>query len=208
MDTSQEDQDNLLIGKQILEKESAAILALSHALDSSFSRAVDLLVNCRGHVITSGVGTTGMIARRLAHLLCNVGCAALFLHAGDSLHGSSGAIKPTDVLVILSKSGETAETTQLAKIAFTKGAPILAITAHPQSSLGKLSRVVLAVQTPEDIDPYNGLMGVGSSLVSAALCDALVFAVWKLKGYSDQQFLHGHPGGVVAHLTEREPSSS
>lgn len=201
------DQQLLAIGQQILEKESAAILALSRALDSSFPRAVDLLVNCQGHVITSGVGTTGMIARRLAHLLCNVGCPALFLHSGDSLHGSSGAIRDIDVLVVLSKSGETSETTQLARIVSSKGTPIIAITACPQSSLGKLSTVVLTVQTPQDIDPYNGLMGVGSSLVSGALCDALVFAVWKHKGYSDQQFLNGHPGGVVAHLKGQKPFS-
>ncbi len=194
------DEDLQLIARQILEKEGKAIFALAELLSDSFTQAVNLLVNCQGHVITCGVGTTGMIARRLAHLLCNVGCASLFLHAGDSLHGSSGALRSSDVLVILSKSGETAETTQLAKIVHPRGTPIISITACPESSLGKLSTVILQIPPSDEIDPYDGLMGVGSSLISAALCDALVFAVWKRKGTSNQEFVNGHPGGIVAHL--------
>jgi arabinose-5-phosphate isomerase len=196
------EQEILSIGRQLLEKESAAILSLATMLDETFLQAVNYLVNCRGHVITSGVGTTGMIARRLAHLLCNVGCPALFLHSGDSLHGSSGAVRNEDILVLLSKSGETSETTLLAKIVYERHVPIIAITARPDSTLGKLSTVVLRVQSPDDIDPYNGLMGVGSSLVSAAMCDALVFAVWQCKGITAQDFLQGHPGGIIAHLKQ------
>ncbi|RCK72101.1 MAG: Arabinose 5-phosphate isomerase [Anaerolineae bacterium] len=199
------EQDILSIGRQLLEKESAAILSLATMLDQSFLQAVNYLVNCEGHVIASGVGTTGMIARRFAHLLCNVGCPALFLHSGDSLHGSSGAVRSKDILVLLSKSGETIETIQLAKIVYERHVPIIAITARPESTLGKLSTVVLKVQAPDDIDPYNGLMGVGSSLVSAAMCDALVFAVWHCKGMTTQDFFQGHPGGIIAHLSHPKP---
>lgn len=87
------EQEILSIGRQLLEKEIAAILSLAPMLDESFLLAVNYLLNCQGRVITSGVGTTGMVAHRLAHLLCNVGCPALFLHSGDSLHGSSGAVR-------------------------------------------------------------------------------------------------------------------
>ncbi|PWH19558.1 MAG: hypothetical protein DDG59_02695 [Anaerolineae bacterium] len=194
------EQRLLSIARQLLEKESAEILSLSTTLDDAFLRAVNYLVNCQGHVITSGVGTTGMVARRFAHLLCNVGCPALFLHSGDSLHGSSGAVRNQDVLVLLSKSGETIETIQLAEIVHQRQCPIITITARPDSTLGRLSTVVLKVHTPDDIDPYDGLMGVGSSLVSAAMCDALVFAVWQCKGMTTQDFFSGHPGGIIAHL--------
>ena len=195
--------------RRLLSIEAAAIAALADGLNGSaaaaFLQAVDLLVNCSGHVIVSGAGTTGMVARRLAHLLCNVGCPALFLHAGDSLHGSSGAVKDADVCVILSKTGETRETRELAEIIAARQGTIIAITANPQSTLAKLSRVVLLVLTPAEIDPYGGLMGVGSSLAAAALSDALVYAVLECKGASRQRFVSGHPGGVIEHLDEPSP---
>jgi arabinose-5-phosphate isomerase len=190
----------LSIARQALLAEGAAVQALANNLDESFTRAVELLVGCQGHVVTSGVGTTGMIARRLAHLLSNVDCPALFLHAGDSLHGSSGAIRSEDVVVLLSKSGETTETTQLAQIIKQRQTPIIALTARPASTLGKLSTVVIRVETPDEIDPFDGLMGVGSSLAAGAMCDALVFAVWQAKDATDEAFRAGHPGGVIAYL--------
>ena len=98
-----------------------------------WNRQFICLQNCKGHVIVSGVGTTGIVARRFAHLLCNVGCPALFLHAGDSLHGSSGAVKEEDVVVLLSKTGETMETCKLAEIVAKRGAPIITLTARPES---------------------------------------------------------------------------
>jgi arabinose-5-phosphate isomerase len=196
----------LEICRHLLAREAAAIAALASGLSAeagaAFLQAVELLVNCRGHVITSGAGTTGMVARRLAHLLCNVGCPALFLHAGDSLHGSSGAIKDEDICIILSKNGETRETRELAQIIAARRGTIIAITANPDSTLAKLSRVVLLVQTPPEIDPYGGLMGVGSSLATAAMCDALVYAVLETKGASPNSFLSGHPGGIIEHLDD------
>ena len=112
---------------------------LAEGLDESLEKAVYLLSECKGHVITSGVGTTGIVARRFAHLLCNVGCPALFLHAGDSLHGSSGAVKAEDVVVLLSKTGETVETCKMAEIVARRGAPIITLTARPESRIGQLS---------------------------------------------------------------------
>ena len=194
-------------GRSVILDASQMLVALADQLDESFSQAVDLLANCQGHVITSGVGTSGMIARRLAHLLSNVGCPALFLHAGDSLHGSSGAVRVQDVLVILSKSGETMETVKLARIVAERGAPMVVLTARLDSTLGRLSSVALRVETPAEMDPYDGLMSVGSTLAMGALCDALVFAVMDITGATKKQFLDGHPGGVVAHLNKKASHS-
>ena len=188
------------LGKEVLLAESRMLADLASQLDSSLEKAVYLLANCRGHVIVSGVGTTGMVARRFAHLLCNVGCPALFLHAGDSLHGSSGAIKADDVVVLLSKTGETTETCKLAEIVSKKGIPILTLTARPDSTIGKLSDVVLVVETSPDVDPYGGLMAVGSSLAMEAICDTLVFGVLEVKGTPKDQFVNGHPGGIIAKM--------
>jgi arabinose-5-phosphate isomerase len=193
--------DTILLAQRCLRLEAQAIEGLAGQIGDSFLKSVELIANCTGHVIVSGVGTTGIIAHRFAHLLCNVGCPALFLHAGDSLHGSSGAVRPQDLLVLISKTGETRETRELARIVVERKGRIIGITANPESTLAKLSTVVMLVNTPPELDPYNGLMGVGSSLATAALCDALIFAVLDYKGTSQEWFLRGHPGGVVEHIT-------
>ena len=125
----------LEIAMQALRAEAGAINSLAGQLGESFTQAAGMLAACQGHVITSGVGTTGMVAQRFAHLLCNVSCPALFLHSGDSLHGSSGAVKKDDLLFLLSKSGETKETCDLARIVAGRDCPIIALTARRKSTL-------------------------------------------------------------------------
>jgi len=190
------------LGKQVISAEAQVLQQLANQLDESFEKAVTLLAGCSGHVITSGVGTTGIVASRFAHLLCNVGCPALFLHSGDSLHGSSGAVKKEDVLFLISKTGETGETCDLARIVTERGSPIIALTSKPESTLAKLSRVVLFMDTPQNIDPYQGLMAVGSSLAMAAICDALVYGVLETKGTPREWFVTGHPGGIIHQLSK------
>lgn len=190
------------LAKEVILAEAKALESIAEHLDENFPAAVELLAECAGTVIVSGVGTTGTVARRFAHLLCNVGCPALFLHAGDSLHGSSGAVKTEDVLVLLSKTGETKETCQLAEIVHQRGTPIITLTAEPDSSIARLSQVVLTIKTPPDVDPYNGLMAVGSSLAMESVCDALVFSVLEVKGSSQERFVKGHPGGIINTLSE------
>jgi arabinose-5-phosphate isomerase len=190
------------LARNALLAEAAVIHSLAGQLGESFTQASAMLAACQGHVIPSGVGTTGMVARRFAHLLCNVGCPALFLHAGDSLHGSSGAIKKDDLLFLLSKTGETKETCDLARIVAARGSPIITLTARRTSTLAGLSSLVLLMDLPDEIDPYGGLMSVGSTLAMAAYCDALVYAVLELKGASRQAFIQGHPGGIISKLED------
>lgn len=192
----------LELGCRVLERESELLRQLASQLDASFEKAARLLADCQGHIITSGVGTTGIVARRFAHLLCNVGCPALFLHAGDSLHGSSGAVRSNDVLVLFSKTGETTETCQLAKLAKGRATPMLTFTAKPDSTIGRLSDVVIRVETPPEVDPYGGLMAVGSTMALDAICDSLIFAALELKGTPREQFVNGHPGGIIRSLHE------
>lgn len=192
--------DLLEFGRKMIRMEGEMLGQLAGQLDEQFPRAVKLLAECKGHVIVSGVGTTGIVARRFAHLLCNVGCPALFLHAGDSLHGSSGAVKPEDVVVLLSKTGETSETCKLAEIVKERNVPVITLTARPDSSIGRLSKVILKVETAPEVDPYGGLMAVGSSLAMEAVCDAMVFGVLEVKGTPQQDFVHGHPGGIISKM--------
>jgi arabinose-5-phosphate isomerase len=197
--------DAIQLAQEVILSEVKALQIVAEQLDSSFYKAVDLLASCRGTVVVSGVGTTGTVARRFAHLLCNVGCPALFLHAGDSLHGSSGAVKPVDVLFLLSKTGETRETCSLAEIVEVRGTPIISLTAEAESKLAQLSNVVITIKTPPDVDPFDGLMAVGSSLAMESVCDALVFCVLKAKGTQREYFVKGHPGGIINTLSEESP---
>jgi len=192
--------DAIAIARKTLQTESQALQLLSDQIEETFVDSASLLANCQGHIIVSGVGTTGMVGRRFAHLLCNVGCPALFLHSGDSLHGSSGAVKMEDVLFLLSKTGETSETCDLARIVSERGSPIITLTSQPESTLARLSTVILLINLPQEIDPYQGLMSVGSSLAMAAYCDALVYAVLELKGTPREWFVRGHPGGIINKL--------
>ena len=194
--------DTIELAKKALHAEADVLHRLADQLGESFSQGAAILANCKGHVIVSGVGTTGMVARRFAHLLCNVGCPALFLHSGDSLHGSSGAVKRDDVLFLLSKTGETKETCDLARIVSERGSPIITLTARAESTLARLSALALLMDLSPEIDPYEGLMSVGSSLAMAAYCDALVYAVLELKGTRRQAFVQGHPGGIINKLKE------
>ena len=193
--------DTKEIAKNILRAEGAMLNDLADQVDGSIIGAVDLLANCTGHVITSGVGTTGIVARRFAHLLCNVGCPALFLHAGDSLHGSSGAVKADDVVVLFSKTGETTETIKLADILVKRKTPIITLTAKPESTIGRLSNVTIKVETSPDVDPYGGLMAVGSSLAMEAVCDAMVYGVLEKKKTPAEHFINGHPGGIIRKMS-------
>ena len=196
--------DTIELSKKALHAEADVLHKLADQIGETFIQGADMLANCTGHVITSGVGTTGMVARRFAHLLCNVGCPALFLHSGDSLHGSSGAVKSDDVLFLLSKTGETKETCDMARVVSERGSPIIALTARSESTLTRLSTLVLLMDLPPEIDPYQGLMSVGSSLAMAAYCDALVYALLDLKGTPREAFIQGHPGGIIKKLKEEQ----
>jgi D-arabinose 5-phosphate isomerase GutQ len=192
--------DLIAIGRERMRQAGETLTLAAGQIDVSFERAALALVGCQGHVITSGVGATGMVAKRFAHLLSCIGCPALFLHSGDSLHGSSAAIRPEDLLFLISRSGETEESCKLVEIAAERKPVIIALTARPDSRLGRLGTIVIKLDTAAEIDPYGGTMAVGSSLAMAAYCDALVWAVLELKGTPKEEFVRHHPGGIVSHL--------
>jgi D-arabinose 5-phosphate isomerase GutQ len=194
--------DTIELSKKMLHTEADVLHKLADQIGETFIQGAVMLASCKGHIITSGVGTTGMVARRFAHLLCNVGCPALFLHSGDSLHGSSGAVKGEDMLFLLSKTGETKETCDMARIVAERGSPIITLTASGASTLARLSSLVLLMDLPAEIDPYGGLMSVGSTLAMAAYFDALVYAALELKGTPREWFVQGHPGGIISKLKD------
>lgn len=187
--------------KEVVQREANGVLSLVDQIDESFSKAAVRLLNCKGHVLVSGSGTSHAVARRMAHLLSCCGTPALPLDAGDSQHGLSGALTANDVLVALSKGGHTAEIISLVKVARERGAYVIAITEKPDSQLGIISDLVLKIIAPPDVDPY-GMVATGSSLFNAAFGDALCVVLLKLRGYSIEQFGKTHPGGAVGNKLE------
>mgnify|MGYP000847458672 CR=1 FL=1 len=187
--------------KEVIRREANGVLSLADQIDESFSKAAARLLNCKGHVLVSGSGTSHAVARRMAHLLSCCGTPALPLDAGDSQHGLSGALTANDVLIALSKGGHTAEIISLVKVARERGAYVIAITEKPDSELGALSDLVLKIVAPPDVDPY-GMVATGSSLFNAAFGDALCVVLLKMRGYSLEQFGKTHPGGAVGKKLE------
>ena len=190
------EQEILEIAANVIDIESRAVANLRDQLKPTLVEAAQAMLNCKGHVIVSGSGTSHAVALRFAHLLSCSGTPALFLHPGDSQHGASGAVRAEDVLVALSKGGETAEVNFLVNVARERGATVIGITEKPASTLGRLSNITLEIKAPDGVDPYD-MIATGSSLFNSAFCDALCVVLLNLRGYSLEQFGQTHPGGAV-----------
>jgi len=190
------EQKIMELATEVIHLESEAVANLVQQLKPSLAQAANAMLDCKGHVLVSGSGTSHAVALRFAHLLSCSGTPALFLHPGDGQHGAAGAVRAEDVLVALSKGGETAEVNFLVNVAKERGAIVIGITEKPASTLGKLSDITLEIKAPEGVDPY-GMIATGSSLFNAALCDALCVVLLDLRGYSLEQFGQTHPGGAV-----------
>ena len=190
--------------RQVIQQEAKAVEDLVPQLDTQLLRVVELLRQCRGHVLVTGAGTSRAVAERFAHLLSCCGTPAMFIHAADSLHGGAGAIKADDVMYIISKGGQSLEINQFAHLARQRGAKIIAHTENPASPLGQNSDAVLKVLTRAEVDPY-GMIATGSSLVNSAACDAICVLLLEIRGYSKADFAATHPAGAVGRkLAEEE----
>ncbi len=205
--------DIITRAQEVLEREAQAVQALAAQMAESdgnpLMEVLDLLINCQGHVLVTGAGTSHAMAQRFAHLLSCSGRPALCISAADALHGASGAITPNDVVFIISKGGHSTEVNQFAAIARERGAKLIAQTENPDSPLGRMSDAVYYVKTRSDIvDPY-GMIATGSSLVNGAAGDVLCVLLVELGEYSQEAFGKTHPGGAVGKkLTEEHREAS
>ena len=189
-------EEILDLAKATILRESEAVASLTAQLDEGFVAVARALLACEGHVLVAGSGTSHAVGARLAHLLSCCGTPAMFIHPGDSQHGLSGAVTARDVLIALSKGGETVEVNFLARLAKEKGAKVIALTEKPESTLGKAADLVWKVVAPQGVDPY-GMIATGSSLVKLAMGDALCVALLNMRGYTKEAFGKTHPGGAV-----------
>jgi D-arabinose 5-phosphate isomerase GutQ len=193
--------------REVVETEAKAVSALKDQLSADLVAVARLMLDCQGHVLTAGAGTSCAMAQRFAHLLACCGTPALFISAANSIHGGAGAISDKDIVYIISKGGQSTEINTFAQIAKGRGAKIIAHTERPESPLGKLSDAVVHVTATEDADPY-GMIATGSSLMNGAACDVLCVLLLELRGYTKEQFSHTHPGGAVGVKIEAEKRGS
>jgi arabinose-5-phosphate isomerase len=187
---------DLSLARKVLQTEAAAILALVDRLDARFVRAVDLLRDCRGRVVVTGMGKSGIIARKIAATLASTGTPAFFLHPAEAIHGDLGVIQAGDIVVALSHSGETDEILRLLETIRRGGAGIIALTGHPDSTLGQFADVTLDCHVAEEACPLN-LVPTASTTAALALGDALAMTLLVEKGFRAEDFANLHPGGKL-----------
>ena len=184
------------LARRVLETEAAAILALVDRLDERFDCAVQLLRQCKGRVILTGMGKSGIICRKIAATLTSTGTPALFLHPAEAVHGDLGVIQSDDVVVALSYSGETDELLQLLETIRRLGARLIVVTGDRASTLGQAADVALDCSVTEEACPMN-LVPTASTTAALAIGDALAMTLLVEKGFRQEDFASLHPGGKL-----------
>lgn len=182
--------------QRVLGIEANAIMALRERLDGLFTQALDILVECKGKVIVTGIGKSGHIGRKIASTLSSTGTPAVFMHPAEASHGDLGVVETKDVLIGISYGGEAQELQDLLRYSVRKGIKLIAMTAKLQSSLAKAATVVLDVGVKEEACPL-GLAPTASSTCTLALGDALAMALLKRRGFKEEDFAEFHPGGAL-----------
>ena len=187
---------DLALARKVLETEARAILALLPRLDGRFQRAVDILLSCRGRVILTGMGKSGIICQKIAATLASTGTPAFFLHPADAIHGDLGVVQRDDVVVALSYSGETDEILRLLEAIRRLGNKLIAMTGVPGSTLAQSADVYLDCGVTEEACPLN-LAPTASTTAALAMGDALAMTLLVEKGFRLEDFASLHPGGTL-----------
>ena len=169
---------------------------LADRLNGQFELAVELLLKCKGRIIVTGLGKSGIIGRKMAATLSSTGTPAFFLHAAEGIHGDLGLVKKGDVVIAVSKSGSTEEVFQLFPILRRIGVPIISLTGNSRSPMAEKSDVVLDVSVEEEACP-NNLAPTSSSTAALVMGDALALAVLEERNFSPEDFAFLHPGGSL-----------
>lgn len=180
--------------RQVLEIEAQAILGLLPHLDESFDRAVELIQGCRGRVVCTGMGKSGIVMQKVAATMASTGTPAMFLHPAEAIHGDLGMVTQDDVVLAASYSGTTEELLRLVETLKRLGVPLLALTGSAQSPLARHADVHLPVPIDREACPLN-LAPTASTTATLALGDALAMALLEARGFTPEDFARLHPGG-------------
>ncbi len=189
-------KSSLATAIRVLEAEADAIRNLVARMGEPFLRAVDLAASCSGKIAVTGLGKSGIICKKIAATLSSTGSPAIFLHAADALHGDCGLLDRNDMVLAVSKSGETAEILQLLNVAKRLGLPVVAMAGDRDSTLAQYADVCLDVSVAEEACPF-GLAPTTSTAAALAMGDALAMALMERKGFDVDDFATLHPAGSL-----------
>lgn len=187
--------------REFVAAESDALRHAGDAVDEVFVRVASLLLSSPGKVVLTGAGTSGFIARRAAHLMSVSGTPAFFLNPTDALHGSMAAIQAQDVMIALSKGGNSEEVNELARRMRADGIVVVALTSTAGSELAMVSDIAVTLDGVSAADP-GGVIAMGSTLAYSAWLDALAVVLMRARGYGWDKVLFSHPGGAVGTVTQ------
>ena len=183
---------------EVLKTEAQSILDLTRCIDESFEKAVELILASSGRVIVSGIGKSGLIGRKIVATLSSTGTRSLFLHPVEALHGDLGNVSGQDVFLAISNSGETEELNQLLPTIREFGCPIVSFTGNPESSMARLSDIVINTGVKKEACPL-GLAPTSSTTAQLAMGDALAVVLINKKEFRKADFQKSHPGGALGH---------
>lgn len=196
----------LALAHETFDIEAAAVLGLKARTGDSFARAVEILLQVRGRVVIMGMGKSGHIGRKIASTLASTGTPALFVHPAEASHGDLGMIKPIDLVLVISNGGESDEITVILPVLKRLGAPLIAMTGNPHSTLARHADILLDSGVEKEACPLN-LAPTASTTAQLALGDALAVALLDARGFRTEDFARSHPGGalgrkLLTHLTD------
>jgi arabinose-5-phosphate isomerase len=193
----QHDVDTLVAsGRRVVEIERGALAALQDRIGPEFAQACELLLGCRGRVVCIGMGKSGHIATKIAATMASTGTPAFFVHPGEASHGDLGMVTDSDVVLLLSNSGETEEILMIVPVLKRQGNAIIAMTGRPNSRMAKLADVHLDASAPEEACPL-GLAPTSSTTTALVLGDALAVALLEARGFTADDFARSHPAGAL-----------
>jgi arabinose-5-phosphate isomerase len=187
------------IAKKVFEQESEAVKDLSNLIDSNFEQAVEVLYQSRGRIIVTGIGKSANIAQKIVSTFNSTGSPAVFMHAADAIHGDLGIIQKDDVVLTISKSGNTPEVKALIPLIRFRGNSLIALTGNMDSYLAKQADWVLNVSVKREACP-NNLAPTSSTTAQLAMGDALAVCLLEMRGFSPEDFAQVHPGGALGKM--------
>jgi arabinose-5-phosphate isomerase len=190
------DEQIISKGKEIIGIEGNAVLNLQKNIGNEFVRAVNVILNSKGRVVFTGMGKSGIIARKIVATMNSTGTAAFYLHPTDALHGDLGMVRQDDIVILVSKSGHTEELMQLIPMLKRINVTLIGMLGEPDSKIGRECDVVLNVAVEEEACPYD-LAPTSSTTAALVMGDALAITLLELRGFSEEDFAMLHPGGSL-----------
>ena len=191
------DQEMISEVERVIRAEAEELLKLSERFDKkAVLKTADALQNCRGKVVLAGCGTSGQAAKKIAHTLCCIEIPAVYMCPADAVHGELGLLQEGDVLILISKGGNTEELVTLIPACKTKKALLIGVSENPESAIAKNADIYLEIKTDREPDPFN-MLATASTLAVISLFDGICIALAQRKGFTRDQFAVIHPHGAV-----------